>query len=297
MMKIRVSIATAGVLGLKKIKTNAKPTTLYFLLPGKCQGSCAYCNHKNGYLSRVKWPEFDIEDVVKRVQKSDAKRICIQCPYGEGYMKMLKNVVERMNEKPVSASISGVEREELKMIHEAGVERVGIGLDCATEKIFNKWKRGVPPWHKYMETLRNAKEIFGHATCHLIVGLGENDEEIINIMKKMKKMGIDVALFALFLKNKNEIELSRYRTIQIARYAIYNGNARFNFEEGKLKEMYVERIDRNAFMTSGCPYCNRPFYNERVTKIYNYPYSINEDEFEKSLEEARKYAEIFITYW
>jgi len=294
-MKIRVSIATAGLLGLKKCRMDGKPTTLYFLLPGKCEGSCAYCTHKNGYLSRVKWPEFDMEDVIKRIEKSEAKRICIQSPYGNGYMKMLRDVVERINKKPISVSISAVERKELRMLHEAGVERVGVGLDCATEEIFNKWKRGVPSWKEYMETLKNAKEIFGHATCHLIVGLGENDEDIISIMKNMKKMGIDVALFALFLKNRNNVELPRYRAIQIARHAIYNGNARFIFEKGKLAKMYVENVDGNVFTTSGCPHCNRPFYNERVTKIYNYPHPINENEFKKSLEEAREYAEIVVT--
>jgi len=28
---------------------------------------------------------------------------------------------------------------------------------------------------------------------------------------------------------------------------------------------------KKVFLTSGCPGCNRPFYNERPSLIYNYP--------------------------
>ena len=28
---------------------------------------------------------------------------------------------------------------------------------------------------------------------------------------------------------------------------------------------------KNVFLTSGCPGCNRPFYNERPNLTYNYP--------------------------
>ena len=62
-MKIRVSIATASLLGLKNYIVAAQPTTLYFMLPGDCKGQCLYCTHREGYLSRVKWPEFDMEEV------------------------------------------------------------------------------------------------------------------------------------------------------------------------------------------------------------------------------------------
>ena len=80
--------------------------------------------------------------------------------------------------------------------------------------------------------------------------------------------------------------------MQIARYFIEKG--KFSFEDGKLKEIEIPYHDAKAFETSGCPYCNRPFYNERVTKIYNYPYKLNEDEFKNALKEAEKYARIYI---
>jgi len=295
-MEIRASIATASILQLKNYKIKVEPTTLYFMLPGKCEGSCLYCTHKEGYLSRVKWPEFDFEDIKGRIKRVRAKRICIQCPYGKGYINALEKILKEIsNEKPISISITAISKEKMKMLKEIGVERVGIGLDCATEKIFNKWKKGVPSWEEYMKAIKNAKEIFGNATCHLIIGLGESDEEAINLMINMRRQGVKVALFTYFWKNKTIVNLPRYRAIQIARYAIEEGERRkFWFENGKLVEMEVEDINERAFMTTGCPDCNRPFYNERVTKIYNYPYLLNEREFKMAIEEARKYARVYI---
>lgn len=294
-MKIRVSLATASLLQLKNYALKANPTTLYFLLSGECKGDCLYCTHRKGYLSRVRWPEFDFENVKDKIKKSDAKRICIQCPYGEEYIKMLEEVVREMgNEKPVSVSITAISKEEMEMLYDAGVERVGIGLDCATEEIFNRWKKGVPSWNAYMKALANAKKIFGNATCHLIIGLGESDEEAINLMKKLSRKGIKIALFAFFTKNVTAVDLSRYRAMQIARYFIEKGKGKFYFDDEKLSEMEIPYFSKEAFITSGCPDCNRPFYNERVTKIYNYPYLLNDEEAKKALKEARKYARIYI---
>jgi len=295
-MKIRVSTATASLLGLKKYRMDAIPTTLYFMLPGECRGNCLYCTHASGHLSRVEWPPFDMEEVIKKVEESRAERICIQSPYGEGYAEMLAEVARKMRgSKPISVSISAISERELKMLKEAGVERVGVGLDCATPEIFAKWKKGVPSWEAYMKTLQDAKKIFGNATCHLIIGLGESDKEAIELMMGMKEKGIDIALFALFVKNDNRVELSRYRAIQLARYVIYHGGGEFCFdEEDNLKEIVLENVSEEAFLTSGCPHCNRPFYNERVTKIYNYPRPLDKEEFEKAMKEANKYARIYV---
>ena len=36
------------------------------------------------------------------------------------------------------------------------------------------------------------------------------------------------------------------------------------------------------FQTSGCPDCNRPFYNEKPSgPIYNYPKKLSQEEIEK----------------
>lgn len=296
MTSIRVSLATAALLGLKHCRVNAEPTTLYFMLPEPCHGGCRYCNQKNGYLSRVRWPEFDFSEVNKKVQNSGAQRICIQCPYHEHSAEAAAQAVRALDTSlPVSLSIHALTSDEMSMLREAGVERVGMGLDCATEAIFSKWKRDVPSWHEYKKSLYRAKRIFGDATCHLMVGLGEDDEDIVAVMREMAARGIRVALFAYFRGNETAVARPRYRALQIARHAIETDGATFSFEEGRLVEMEVSSLRREAFLTSGCPGCNRPFYNERVTKIYNHPCILNDEQAKRAFEEAQNYAKIHCT--
>ena len=292
-MKIGVSIATASLLKLKNYSIDALPTTLYFLIPGRCKGACGYCYVRHGYLARIRWPEFDFDEVKKRIKDGVAKRICMQTVYNEKTFELLKKILNGIDASiPISASINPMDIEKLRELKDAGLERAGFGLDACSKRIFNKWKKNVPSWDEYINALKNAKKIFGEATAHLIIGLGENDEEAIKIMKMLSSHKIKIALFAYTKNNITIPSLSRYRAMQIARYFIEKG--KFSFEDGKLKEIEIPYHDAKAFETSGCPYCNRPFYNERVTKIYNYPYKLNEDEFKNALKEAEKYARIYI---
>jgi len=292
-MRIRASLATASFLGLKKYKVDAIPTTLYFLLPLPCEGACGYCYLRRGYLARVKWPEFDFDDVKKRLRNTEAKRICIQTTYNEKTFSMLLKFLNEIDvDVPLSASINPMEKEKLVELKENGLERVGMGIDACSEKLFKKWKKNVPSWEEYINGLKMAKEIFGNATAHLIIGLGESDEEAVRLMKKLSNDGITIALFAYSNEKETLVELSRYRAIQIARFFIKD--AKFYFKNGRLEKIEIPYKSKEAFMTSGCPNCNRPFYNERVTKIYNYPFPLNKLQFEKAMEEAEKYARIYI---
>jgi biotin synthase len=45
------------------------------------------------------------------------------------------------------------------------------------------------------------------------------------------------------------------------------------------KELDMIINDTNAFLTSGCPGCNRPYYTSRPSgPIYNYPRALTEKE-------------------
>jgi len=77
--------------------------------------------------------------------------------------------------------------------------------------------------------------------------------------------------------------LDHYRRIQVAHYLITSGKARYenmtfngdgcliNFGISKDELLQVIRSGK-PFLTSGCPGCNRPYYNERPGgPLYNYP--------------------------
>jgi biotin synthase len=85
------------------------------------------------------------------------------------------------------------------------------------------------------------------------------------------------------LAHKKQPPLKAYRRIQLARHLIVHNHARFedmHFNSaGELVDFGVgKNILQSAvesgkpFMTSGCPDCNRPFYNERPSEpLYNHP--------------------------
>jgi biotin synthase len=77
--------------------------------------------------------------------------------------------------------------------------------------------------------------------------------------------------------------IETYRRVQLARHLIIHGktrfeNMKFNDKEqitdfGTPQTLLNQVISEGiAFCTSGCPECNRPYYNERPSgPMYNYP--------------------------
>jgi biotin synthase len=95
------------------------------------------------------------------------------------------------------------------------------------------------------------------------------------------------------LETQKPPPLESYRRIQLARYLIVNGEARFvnvQFDvEGRIYDFGVnptilyEAVESGvAFQTSGCKDCNRPYYNEKPSgPINNYPRKLTKEEIEK----------------
>jgi len=116
------------------------------------------------------------------------------------------------------------------------------------------------------------------------------------LIQRCVDMGILPALFAFTpvrgtaLERKPQPLIEVYRRVQLARYLIVNGRARsedMHFDGvGCLTDYGVEREmltwiveTGKPFLTSGCPNCNRPFYNEKPRgPIYNYPRDLRREE-------------------
>ncbi|MDH5624127.1 MAG: radical SAM protein, partial [Candidatus Bathyarchaeota archaeon] len=185
--------------------------------------------------------------------------------------------------------------EKMKTLAEAGVDRISIALDAATEEIFDKIKGrlvgGPYVWKRQREALRETMKIFGEGsvTTHLIVGLGETEEEMVQMIQWCVDLGVYPGLFAFtpipgtLLENSPQPSLSHYRRVQIAYYLITHGKTtckNMPFDDdgclinfGVSGEQLREVIETGEpFVTSGCPGCNRPYYNEKPSgPIYNYP--------------------------
>jgi len=315
--QIRVSIGSAIVLGLLEGKLDAEPTTAYLMTYkiGKCTANCGFCPQarsslsKAELLSRISWPAFSTKRVLKgigtAVNYGKIRRVCIQAlnyPNVFAHLVALVKTIKQHAKVPVSISVQPLNGENIRRLAEAGVNRIGIALDAATAELFDKVKGsaagGPYTWESQLRQLREAVEVFGkgNVSTHLIVGLGETEKEAVRIIQECVDMGVLPALFAFTpvrgtaLENNPQPQVESYRRIQLARYLIVNGTARYEdmrFDvDGRTTGFSVEKetLKRivetgKPFLTSGCPDCNRPFYNEKPSgPIYNYPRGMRPEE-------------------
>lgn len=318
--QIRVSTGTAIVLGLIEGKLDAEPTTAYLMTykNGKCNANCGFCpqartsQSKAEMLSRVSWPTFLTSNVTSAIKtafkQGKIKRVCIQAlNYPEVFMNLEAIVKELKSNSsiPISVSCQPLTAKNIQLLAHAGVNRIGIALDAATEAIFNKVKGSEAgssyTWKNQFKQLKMALEIFGqgNVSTHIIVGLGETEKEVVMLVQKCVDINILPALFAFTpirgtkLGNNQQPRIDVYRRIQLGRYLIVKCLSRcenFSFSnEGKitsfgLREMQLNKIIDvgEPFLTSGCPDCNRPFYNEKPSgPLYNYPNMMSKEEKEK----------------
>jgi biotin synthase len=267
-------------------------------------------------LSRVSWPVFSTESVINgieiAVKEGELKRVCLQALNYPGVFKHLAclvNMIHKRIDVPISVSCQPLNIDNIRLLAEAGIERIGIPLDAATRRLFDKVKgssaEGPYIWEEQFKILSDAVNIFGRGkvSTHLIVGLGETERDMIRLIQRCVDMGVLPALFAFTpilgtaLECMPQPSIQKYRHIQIARHLIVYDMARYEnmrFDGEKcisdfgVDDKTLLQIIRTGepFRTSGCPDCNRPYYNEKPSgPIYNYPRELTEKEWYHILNE------------
>ncbi len=317
---VRVSIGSAIAIGLLNGRLDAKPTTIYLLMcrRPKCSANCSFCPQarkskgKVDRLSRITWPVYASEKVISNIEMAvkigQMHRVCIQTlNYPEAFddvLCLVKEIKQRVT-IPVSVSCMPLNWEKMQALADAGVNRISVALDAATETIFNKVKGqdigGPYRWKKQQKALREAVKVFGggSVSTHLIVGLGETEKELCQTIQWCVDSGIYPSLFAFTpivgtaLEGRLPPSLKSYRRVQVAHYFLTHRKGCFEkmeFDiEGKIQDFGIsneklgEAIETGEpFLTSGCPGCNRPYYNERPGgPLYNYPKQPSPEEIEE----------------
>jgi len=315
--RIRVSSGSAVVLKLSNGKLDVVPTTAYLLTyrKGKCTANCGFCPQARGsrgradMLSRVSWPVFQmryvLDGIENAVKDGQIRRVCRQAlNYPEVFVHLLAFVkaIYSLVRVPISVSCQPLNRQNMKLLAEAGTERIGIPLDAATKEFFDRVKGrsvgGPYLWEEQFRLLSEAVEVFGRGkvSTHLIVGFGETEREMVETVQRCVDMGVLPALFSFTpiagtaLETNSQPLVPVYRRIQLVRHLIFHGIARyedmhFNGKDcisdfGVDKEVLVRMVQTGKpFLTSGCPNCNRPYYNEKPSgPIYNYSKPLTNEE-------------------
>ena len=325
---VQMSLAAAMTLGLRpgRFYRDAKLHCINLLLTyrGGCAGNCAYCGlqrqrqgeFRQKSFIRVEWPSFALDEVLKRIQEHSPRvdRICISMvTHGRAFQDTLE-LTERL--VPLSKAISllmaptVLDAGKLRAFSRAGAEIGSVALDGATEEIFDRYRGsgvgGPHEWGRYWECLEQAVAVFGHgkAGCHLIVGLGETEVEMVATMQRLIDMGVNVHLFSFYpeegsaLQDRAACQPGRFRRMQLAAYVIRGELSRqqeMAFDaSGRLidfglsdEELGIVIDSGIPFMTSGCPgkdklvACNRPFGDGPPGDIRSYPFMPNMEDIAK----------------
>jgi len=313
---IKLSAGTAKVLGLKELKMDVPPTTGYLLLGEKCLYNCGFCSQareskaRPNLLSRVLWPEYPGEQVFALLDKAyrdgGLKRACLQAVHGgtNDYVNLKETIVKIKDNTglPLCVSAKVNTSGEVGALLESGADKVCIALDAVTPEIYRKVKGG--GFEQRLLLLKECAQVFlGRMSTHLIVGLGETEEEMIRVIQDMVDLGVIIGLFAFTPVKGTGMagfcppDLSHYRRVQIAAYLIKGGHCRLEelvFHHGRLAGVSLAKPDLHellaegdAFRTMGCPDCNRPFYNEKPGGIiYNYPRPLTVDEAREAIRQS-----------
>jgi len=331
MKKVRVSLGTLGVLGLELVMMDVPPTTAYLQVytEERCRGNCLFCAQAAGaksdlkHIARGLYLPADLEKVIGRLkiayERGYLKWACIQTSLykdiWEDTIYLLRKIREVSNIS-ISLSVfplSNEKYQELKSL----VDRLVIPLDACTEELFEAIKGrgagGTFRWKSHIDGLKRSARILGKGKVgtHLIIGMGEKDEEAIRLVDKLHDSGIYTALFAYtYVEGTQRIpklkhaasethpmDKKHYRAVQLAHYLITNNLARYQnmtFHLGSIvsygisKEVLIKEIFRGeAFQTTGCPECNRPYATEVPREEYNFPRPPTEVEIQEIARQLR----------
>lgn len=308
-MNVNLSVGTAAVLGLAAVPMAVAPTTAYLMLGGRCLMNCAFCAQAREsqadarQLSRVTWPEFELEAVVPRLAgaaaRGDIRRACLQVTVtADAFERTLTilRTVKVATDLPFDVAILPRNLEQVHRLLDAGADHVGFGLDAACERVFRRVKGG--NWTQSLVLIEaTARHFPGRAAVHLIIGLGETEQEVVGRVQWAHDLGVTVGLFAFTpvrgtpLAAQAAPPLALYRRMQAARWLIVHDLARAEdmaFDAaGRLIRLGAPLpASGEPFRTSGCPDCNRPFYNEQPSgPLYNFPRPLTASEASQAVQE------------
>ena len=336
----KMSMATAISLGLVKRRMYRgavnKCVNLLVHYPEGCSANCAYCGlakkrpgtyYEKSFI-HVDWPLYSMEEIVAAINDAPkyVKRTCISMITNGKCRKHTIEMTRTLKGNtalPISILISPtiLEEQDLVEMKHAGADKIGVAIDLVTPELFDKYRgkgvSGPHKWEKYLRILDSALEIFNspNVGAHLMVGMGETEQEMVSFMSWLWRKGVVSHLFSFFAEENSRLAhmpqppWPTYLRVQLARFLIEEGisdyeNMKFD-SEGHIVDFGIpsEELEKVIgkgipFMTTGClgedgqVACNRPFGNCLPDiKQWNYPYLPNEEEISLIRKHIFDYAE------
>ncbi|WP_248886342.1 radical SAM protein [Igneacidithiobacillus siniensis] len=332
---VQLSTAAAITLGLVPGVMHRTSCThclnLLMTYPEGCRANCTYCglarhreesrDYADRNFIRVDWPTVRVDEMLERIaansDKGQFERMCISMithPDSDyDTQVVLKRWMEAAPHIPVSilSNPTTMEKQDLITLKELGADIFTVALDAVTPEIFERTRgktvQSPHSWDKYWQAIEWAAEIYGPEKfgAHLICGMGETEQEILQVCQRMKDMGGHNHMFAFFpekgsmMEDWDPVPQDQWRRVQLGRFLIdyaggrfedmsfdeYGRVADFGFPQAELEDI----IDSGKpFQTSGCPgkddeevsACNRPYGDSSPSDIRSFPFALNKQDVE-----------------
>jgi len=326
---VQLSTAAAITLGIMGGRMHGCECTrclnLLLTYPEGCRANCAYCglarhreadrDYADRNFIRVDWPAVPMADIIDIVAGDPASspfhRMCISMithPRSEAdTFAVLGQWTDRIDPDAIPVSIlsnpTTMTRDDVQRCRDLGADIFTVALDAATPELFDRTRgKGVQSphkWSRYWEIMLEARDIFGPQKfgAHIIVGMGETEYEVLNVVQEIVDLGGHSHMFCFFPEQGSLMDhlpatpRDQWRRVQLARYLIdYRGVrvTQMRFDElGRVSDYGVsdselaDIIDQGiAFRTSGCPgkfqddisACDRPYGDSPPSDIASYPF-------------------------
>jgi len=326
---VRLSGASAIALGLRSGRFSREFDFggINFLLNYEdgCRSDCSYCGlartrpgtYEDKSFIRVEWPLVSTDEAVERMatRQDRLTRLCISMvthPFAYRDTCEITARIRRQVRTPLSILVAPptLNRRRVEELASLGVDMIGVGLDASTEALFRSHRTEVPAggaglsWDKYWSVVSDSRDVFGpwKVNCHVLVGLGETDLDLVELFLRLREMQVLSYLFCFNPEPDSRLgghpksSLTRWRRIQLVKDLIETGQVakgdlRFD-PEGALVGL---RADPNAleqvvgagevFMTNGCPGekgepgCTRPYGSYRPSEQFrDFPFKPSEQD-------------------
>lgn len=291
-----------------------------------CRANCAYCglarhreesrDYADRNFIRVDWPAVRYDEVIERLKANNDQgqfeRMCISMithPNSDADTRvLLKRWVAEVPHIPVSilSNPTTMEKADLIELRDLGADIFTVALDAVTPEIFDRTRgKGVDSPHKwdhYWRAIEWAAEVFGPEKfgAHLICGMGETEQEMMDVCQRIADLGGHNHMFAFFPERGSLMEdweacpQDQWRRVQLGRFLIdYAGvhMSQMKFDaQGRIIDFGLPQDELETlinsgkpFQTSGCPgksdeevsACNRPYGDSGVSDIRSFPFALN----------------------
>lgn len=206
----------------------AKKNATFLILGNICTRRCTYCNVLTGKPTEVDLKEVDA--VTTSVLKLGLKFVVITSPArddlkdggAQQFYRVTKNIIEKSPETQVEILIPDFQGkdESLKTVVNSGA--VIIGHNVETVPSLYRIRKNAS-YKRSLEVLRKLKELGGDkikTKSALMVGLGETQEEMIQVFKDLREVGCEFLSIGQYLAPTGDYEKVKefVKPEQFARY-------------------------------------------------------------------------------